>query len=1605
MLVFKNVASETTSITQQLTIFGKTFADIKKDLRNGLGIKSFSSVVTSKDIENLRNFNTQINNGVKYKTAFDENLSSSSIIVKRQANELIGLNKQLRALQTQYSQGKIEQSEYRTQVQATQERIAALTTQTETLTLKQRLLAGVTKTVATAFNMLKMAAITFAVTGIIALISLLVNHLSDLANNVSKTKEKVKSLTDEFNTAISTANDNAKRIEELIDNYDKLSDGVNNLGENISLTNEEYDEYKSLTNEIADMFPNLIQGYDNEGNAVLNLKGNVEQLRDAYKEAQQEAYNLLIATGKDGDGNDIIKQWQDTQNTNFWAKLFGGDEVGKDISVSEALKLLKTFEEMDIDRFRELPTLVSGAVEEVNGLKPLTDDELDLAYSDFVRKTLGITDWNISEEDFANAKKQANALVQTYNTEIESALSGTRSLANAYLNRNDDFGKLDESSQKAASVIVNSLDADIANQLTTLTAFSTFTDDIVNAFKNEDVQEAANSLFTLDTSSMSVGEINSEIDKYIDIIANAIDEDSDKLKIRLGFDDTNETLERAKAKFKIQANSAMSGLQDGIYDFLENLSLSDLNIAMQIPDLFDDGLSKASEKIKEWKQNPDNNPASFDYSTYSEDVDKVAKNIDKVQSALDKLNSGKTVDNKDITELADAFPEYSTKILAASDNTEKLKAVLTEVKTNAPRSLIDTLSNLKDLSADDQEAVNGLITILKRCGDATAEYASTADVVSKKVKLITTAMSDMNENGYISSSTYAELQEMGGNFAECLEVQNGKLVVNIQKLKELEAQEYKNIKARKQALLDAYEKISASREAAGLGTSSISSFIDEQISNLQTEIAGYNTAIKEIETAKPDDKKSTDKNKEAFDKLYSRWNHDVEMNKVTQDEYINWLDGAYKQYFSDLTKYQDEYNKYEEEVYKYRTEREQKLFDKKIDNLEKLADKALDDKIEIPDVNKELEEFNKKMQSEYGLGNVDLTKRPKVAMDDGSTATVLSSSEFLWQGDEENGEYVAVHYTPILPDGTILDDDTLAKYLYGTLEGSDDILKADTKGLVLKVDTGLGITDEDFKSLETDNPTQHIQDIIKACDDWDVALHNIQEQWLDVSEAAENATTTATNKFDYAREQINSAIAETQARIDGIKNGTISGDNDDIEQLIDDLDSLYDKLTDINEKEIDSQKEYIKTLKDEYSDLIDEQIDQQKKLADNIEKAFEKQIDNIDKQIDAINKVNEAEERQKDILEAQEAVKEAQRNLDKASVNNRLVYTGNGGYELRSDKDAVEEAKKNLADKQAELQKAMDEQKIAVLEEQKESLETQKKNSKDYYDKVVDDLEEQKTAREKQYDLLIDIYEQLGGEKKQTSLNDSLVSKLTANGDINKAVQSLTPTEMQKAITSGILTTDSEGNYAIDYSILSENEKAVNDNTAELQKAKSELEKLNSSISGDTTANTKVDTTKPHLDANGYLVDANGKQILNDGKSIHAKNFSEEIAKKKTNEKVAKAVSGVGKFAGYETMNDLFKAMSLGEFTIPQPVADSVRNPYLNNRITENLTKAGEQVATNSNVNNNSPVINFTVQVDGSADEKTISKMKTEISNTLVECFNYWGNSMDTAFTRQINKS
>lgn len=1274
-------------------------------------------------------------------------------------------------------------------------------------------------------------------------ISLAINGIKNLANNVENTKEKVKNLTEEFDSALTSANNNAKKVEELADRYQQLSKGVNDLGENVALTNEEYTEYNSLVNEIAEMFPELVRGYTDEGNAILNLKGNVEKLRNAYKEAQQEAYNLLIASGENGDGNDIIKQWQDTQDTNFWASFFdlGADDVGGGISVSDAIDQLKAIQDMSAEEYRQLMATISAGGSDA--ISQLTDIEKEIGYGDYLTKALGLT-WNISDEDFTEAKKQAKILVQTYNSEIQSALSDVKSLANAYLMTNEDYDKLDSSSKNAASIIVNSLNENIASGFNDKTDVGEYVQTIVDAFENADSKNAINNLFNLDTSNMSVKDINAEVDKYIDIIAKAIGEDSDKLKIRLGFEDINDTLERAKRKF--QTGITFGFVPSDVYNaqissFLEKLTPADLDIAMQIPDLFADGLEKASEKIQEFKSDPNNEIGiSFDYSSYSEQVDDVVKNVDKVQSALDKLNSGKGIDNKDITELANAFPDYSSKILSAADNTEKLKSVLSEIKSNAPSGLINTLRNLKDLSADDQDAVNGLITILSNLNSAASNYADTLADLETKEGLLSTAYKEMHDDGQISLSTYQKLIDTGIDYSKAIENVNGKITVNVEKLKEL-------TKAKYEAEIATLELTKAE---IGRNVASDPKYYMEQINAIEDDIKAKKEAMKLLDAYDYTTTANTTANKGKtekpqsvldFEKALAEKEHEIAMGQREENEdYYSWLLSAAHTAYDGLADYQDDLWKYEEKVYEWRKKNEQDLFDQKIENAKTLADKILDDKVEVPEEAKKLAEFNKKMQEEYGLGNVDLTKRPKVSADamrkagyeaeDGETATVYTSSTFMWQGDDKNGKNVVVHYTPILPDGTVLDEKSLNEYL-DSINESEDLLKADTKGIILKVDTDFDISDEDLKSLETDKPTENIQNITKACDDWDIALHEVQAEWLDLSDAAEKAGTTAANKWDYAREIVNGYITDTQNRIKELENSGGKDNKDKIKSLKKDLESYKDDLDEIDEKEIkfnvEQTKKDLKKIDKEIEKIENDSITSDgtklfgKEKWDTIESMYVSAAQKVQDQIDAI--VKSGVKGNEDLLEElgetlddygdkiaelpKSAAKEEQEYLknqkEKASkqideeINavqkkidalKKVNEKEQEALDIEKARQELEKASQStrqvygadgsisfkaddekVKEAQENLDKILLEQQTSILEEQKDLLETKKDNSEKRFDILLDVLD--KYLNPDQGESNSDVWKELAHTEGATYKNGVWTDKDGKAIDINKLLE------------------------------------------------------------------------------------------------------------------------------------------------------------------------------------------------------------------------------------------
>ena len=359
------------------------------------------------------------------------------------------------------------------------------------------------------------------------------NHFYD---TVEETKEKVEELTSAYKTATDTANKNLKTIEGLADRYEELSDGVDNLGRNISLSTEDFAEYNDIVNQIADMSPELVKGWTEEGNAILSVKGNVEELTQAYKDAQKAAYETII-TGENANGTDIIKAWDDTQNARFLSSLFdlGASDVDKSISKQDAIAQLEALQNMSFERYKEIENITSNGTREA--IASLTDVEKEIGYGSYLHKELGLSTL-ISEEDFYQAQREAHVLANAYQAEIDDALSDVKTLANAYLMTNEDYEKLDEESKNIASILVNSLDENIASTFENKDDVDFWVVGIIEAInsKDEDVQKAFSDLFSIDFSEMSPDEAKKQIDSLIEILADALGEDALELKIRLGFD-------------------------------------------------------------------------------------------------------------------------------------------------------------------------------------------------------------------------------------------------------------------------------------------------------------------------------------------------------------------------------------------------------------------------------------------------------------------------------------------------------------------------------------------------------------------------------------------------------------------------------------------------------------------------------------------------------------------------------------------------------------------------------------------------------------------------------------------------------------------------------------------------------------------------------------------------------------------------------------------------------------------------------------------------------------------------------------------------------------
>ena len=1341
-----NVMNATGSF-RAVKAFGGTIADT-----------FFRSGISEEDSTALRMYAANIMNADDKQKVFNSTMANASKIAQKQVAVIDNLNTQRKA-------GIISEAEYAARVYMTTQAI-------EKQSFAQRVLNAAAKAGVVIANTIINMGITF-------LISSLVSLVFKLANSAKETAEKLKDVGQ-------AARETTKSISELHSEYLNLNIAV----ENGTASKE---DLTSKTNE-------LLAALGYEGVAVSELIEKYGSLDDAINQLSydslQEAHGGLVASVHEYK-NELLKAGDDWSaskwgNANtFSLKIEDTEDFKKIKNILDKNGLTSYLQQGHNGRDSSYSYILNGDTSTIEGIKENYETLLEirkefvLAFGSDIAGDFDIFK-NISnrleqiKEPYENYINEVNALNKNaaqqsiisslmgkelpktqeeydrfYNTLIAKATEANSEMRMQFIGSDEEIVDMIDAALRNMTVFKDFTVEDIPVDVSILPTVTVKVDALKSKLDEakEKITEAIKNATLFDTAANTV---NAETPISFDDVLTLVNLDgtlADKFtKTADGYTIAAEELAAAKERY---IQSTEDSLNESIKVAKETVSEAESNIA------------DMEARIREIKSDNYSVNSPYDYQKSQDEIADLADTIEIERQNIDKAND------------------------VISEN----KLLLGELSDKLSKDLAPSLKN-----------------------------------VENHVNLTKSAMTDMRDSGQISASTYDSIISAGKNYSECLEIQNGKLVVNIQKLKELQQQELKNEIAEVRFAKASWETVMATKAMAGEDTSAIA----KKIRELNLQEAALNTAIDEIGNAKPEDKRETEKEKPKqvtdFEKELAEKQHLVAMKELSEEEYLNWLDGAYKEAYAGLTGYEEDLYKYEEEIFSKRKELAEKAFDdtiegieKEIEALDKLKDDAsIDaDKIIDPKATEELKKFNEEMQKTFGLGNVDLTKRPKVDAEtmrkagydteDGEIATVYSSTEFIWQGDDKNGKYVAVHYTPILPDGTVLDDESLRKYLYETLESSQDILDTDKNnlGIVLKVDTDFNISDKDIQSLETDKPTQNILDIIKACDDWDIALHEVQEQWMELDDKVANSNVNnGDNIYEIIDKQIglyNNAIAEIDKRIAELEASGLVGIEDEIKELNKQKDDLLDKVYNLS--------------KERTSVGVDNEIKYWEEMQSKQNEFYDKQIERLKEQKKLLEDKNDEEERAKDLAEKQLELRKAQIALEDARRNrNVLVYTAGGGYSYEADQTAIAEAEED------------------VNKARKELAEFKESEIKKSLDKQIETLEDQKDKNSKYYDTVVKLLEDMSGKNKvQSNSNRDIWDELLSTEAGQNALANIDSDKLQELLDSGFLV-QKDGKYSLGETAAIPSTMSVADVVALVDKTIAETSVNNSSVGYDQTS-------------------------------------------------------------------------------------------------------------------------------------------------------------------------
>lgn len=1006
-------------------------------------------------------------------------------------------------------------------------------------------------------NLLKTAGVALASAALSMVIQKIAESISEAIVTVEEAQEATDSMMKSFKSAKSEADENAKSISKLKDEYASLMKGVNSENNmNLTLSTDDYERYLQLNNEIANMYPSLVKGYDEQGNAILDLQGRIENLTAATEDAQRAAYALAFVGSEDieNSGFDSVLQSYKSKTTgtgkwydNFWEKagnfLTGNKEAGINISYDEATKDLKSFIQMSEEEFKS-----SFMFDELQNHYVGTGDvdmyavatALGMSFSDLQKS---------SGETLLQLQKQATSIVKSNNNIMISALSDMQTAAEGYLKGieyadgtlQSGYDRLSETQQDIASKIITNMTFDNANEIDSQADLQTYVDDIVDIVSRggTELSDAYSQMMTILTSKNGVtSESLEDIVGYIDQISVITGESSDHLKEIFGikaFEDTEKQLKSINKTIGKTANEEK---------VLSNYTKDFNNAQKQAWLTAVKGCTSAQDAIRAYEEY-----MLHATSSTSDGIYNVIDAINEADSYYNKVQSARSEESYKHGDTYDSMYEAYKEANEFAKNGDVGNEIFKSVAAMFSRSGADDLDNWKEnlptiqryFQEDTNAGAFNFLKDLEKHGYAT--YDSETKSWSYSMEDLAQAAKDVNL-GFEPFMAMLDLLEEKGFHNDFFETEAdgmAHLTDLTNQLAEAEAELYE-------------------LEQNDPGNSTAIEAKKEEIEQLKGRIDATTDSLEKLLNKSVEDRKNEDeKNQKVMSSIVDQYNENYgDLSKAGQKQWRNEIISSGEQYGFTVTVNAD-------------------------------GTLTLDTTDAIEDAQKEVEETTFK-------GTVDLTTRPTVSsekmnkagwdVEDGSTATVDSVA----YSNEAEDKTVLV--TPILPDGSVLKEGELADYANKILAGEE-------------IDQNILIRTFEGK------------DSINQSNLYAEALHRVQDAYYLGDEAQKKALNSLKGYTDGQLKAVDLYDKKTSAMEDSLLSlmdafGLSSEHAEQFINVLSDMGLISQAISDIDLSNLDALKEKAQESQNTVQGLVSVS---DKPILLDIETT---NIDNVDSQIESV---------------------------------------------------------------------------------------------------------------------------------------------------------------------------------------------------------------------------------------------------------------------------------------------------------------------------------------------------------------------------------------------------